>query len=182
MSGGLGETSFSIVTSLRHAACLACFLDTSSKDRRKTNAIRYDVALSLAALAALACATVLGAAQVENRAALDRRTIRDGVYTIQQATRGESATLVNCLKCHTLNEWSDPRFVENDWVDRRVGDLYTFIQRSMPEDDPGGLRPEEYRDIVAYMLWLSDAPPGETELPTDIEELDRIFIQPADVQ
>ena len=181
-SGGLGETSFSIVTSLRHAACWACFADTNSKDRRKTNAIRYGGVVSLAALAALACATVLGAAQVENRAALDRRTIRDGVYTIQQATRGESATLVNCLKCHTLNEWSNPRFVENDWVDRRVGDLYTFIQRSMPEDDPGGLAPEEYRDIVAYMLWLSDAPPGETELSTDIEELDRIFIQPADVQ
>ena len=137
--------------------------------------------VGLVALAALACATSLGALQTNPRAGTDTRTIRDRVYTMEQARRGESVAWVNCLQCHTADEWSDPRFMEEAWVNQRVGDLYTVIRRSMPEDDPGRLTPEEYRDIVAYMLWLSDAPPGETELPTDVAGLDRIFIQPAEV-
>ena len=135
---------------------------------------------SLTVLAVLVCAALLGAAQVVSRTEPETRTIQDGVYTNEQMRRGEAVAWVNCVYCHTVDEWSDPRIVENVWVDQRVGDLYTLIQRSMPEDDPGGLTPEEYRDIVAYMLWLSNAPPGETELPSDIEELDRIFIQPVE--
>ena len=142
--------------------------------------MRQRAVASLTVLAALVCATVLGAAQVESRTESETRTIRDGVYTSEQARRGEAVAWVNCVYCHTVDEWSDPRFVENVWVDQRVGDLYTLIQRSMPEDDPGGLTLEEYTDIVAYMLWLSNAPPGETELPTDIEVLDRILIRTVD--
>ena len=70
--------------------------------------------------------------------------------------------------------------MEGEWGGRRVGDLYTVIRRSMPEEEPGRLTPQQYADIVAYMLWLSDAPQGENELPTDLQVLDRIFIQPSD--
>ena len=51
----------------------------------------------------------------------------------------------------------------------------------LPEEEPGRLTPQQYADIVAYMLWLSDAPQRENELPTDLQVLDRIFIQPSDL-
>ena len=129
----------------------------------------------------LVCAGALGALQTPSGSERpEARTIREGVYTLEQARRGESVAWVDCFECHSDNEWSDPRFMEGEWGGRRVGDLYTVIRRSMPEQEPGRLTPQQYSDIVAYMLWLSDAPQGENELPTDLQVLDRIFIQPSD--
>jgi hypothetical protein len=127
----------------------------------------------------LGCAAAPRAFQAGREAdGLDRRTVQDGVYTMEQARRGESAAWVECFGCHSRSEWSEDRFMWGEWLDRRVGDLYTAISRSMPEEDPGRLTPQEYADIVAYMLWLSDVPLGETELPPDVQLLDRIFIEP----
>ncbi len=37
----------------------------------------------------------------------------------------------------------------------------------MPPDDPGGLDPEYYADVLAYVLSLNGYPPGEADLPAD---------------
>ncbi len=46
----------------------------------------------------------------------------------------------------------------------------------MPMDAPGKLSAEEYADVVAYMLKLQGAPPGEAELSAELRELDRIYV------
>jgi mono/diheme cytochrome c family protein len=104
-----------------------------------------------------------------------RATIWDGVYTTEQAIRGESTAYRNCFSCHVPADWATSRFLDPS-SDQRLGDLFQTISRSMPMDAPGKLSPEEYADIVAYMLELQGAPTGGTELPSELRELDRIFV------
>ena len=46
----------------------------------------------------------------------------------------------------------------------------------MPANNPGFLSPQEFVDLLAYMLWVSGAPAGTIELPQDPIQLDRIVI------
>jgi hypothetical protein len=104
-----------------------------------------------------------------------RVTIWDGVYTAEQAARGERTAYLNCFSCHAPADWATSRFLDPS-SDQRLGDLFQTISRSMPMDSPGKLSADEYADVVAYMLKLQGAPAGETELPGLLRELDRIFV------
>ena len=110
-------------------------------------------------------------------------TIWEGVYTTEQADRGQQIALANCFECHSASEWRGPGFLRL-WEGRRLGDLYVRIFRTMPQNDPGRLTVEECADIVAYMLSLQDVPTGDgqRELPSDLELLDAIFFTPAENQ
>jgi len=110
-------------------------------------------------------------------------TIWEGVYTTEQAGRGQQVALSICVECHSVSEWRGPGFIRL-WEGRRVGDLYERICRTMPQNDPGRLIPQECADVVAYMLSLQDVPTGERqrELPSDLEVLDAIFITPTENQ
>ncbi len=44
----------------------------------------------------------------------------------------------------------------------------------MPEGDPGSLQPEEYADVLAYLLSLNDYPAGDQPLPPDVAVLSTI--------
>ena len=48
----------------------------------------------------------------------------------------------------------------------------------MPENDPGGLKKEEYADVLAYILRINAYPAGYDELPTDPEALKKLGIAP----
>lgn len=48
----------------------------------------------------------------------------------------------------------------------------------MPEGDPGSLKPEEYASILAFFLSESGYKEGEKELPSDLESLKKIRIEP----
>jgi hypothetical protein len=43
--------------------------------------------------------------------------------------------------------------------------------------DPGGLPPEEYVQVLAYMLQMNGMPPGREPLPVDRAELGRIRLE-----
>ena len=105
----------------------------------------------------------------------DPPTIWDGVYTTEQAARGERTAWANCFTCHSESEWSSPLLL-NIGSGQRLGDLYNVIRQSMPLDAPGRLSSDQYVDVIAYMLKLLDAPTGEAELPPDLAELDRIRV------
>jgi alcohol dehydrogenase (cytochrome c) len=47
----------------------------------------------------------------------------------------------------------------------------------MPEDDPGGLSPEEYADIVSYILRENGYPAGDEDLATELSELETVRIE-----
>ena len=46
----------------------------------------------------------------------------------------------------------------------------------MPPEQPGGLLPSNYADILAFILRANDYPAGATELPGDEEALAEITI------
>ena len=55
--------------------------------------------------------------------------------------------------------------------------MFEVISDSMPEDDPGGMKLEEYADVIAYLLRLNGFPTGQTELPTSKEALSTILFE-----
>jgi mono/diheme cytochrome c family protein len=99
-----------------------------------------------------------------------------GVYTTGQATRGEETYMNVCVACHPAGTYTTPAFKEK-WNTRPLAELYTFINESMPKQEPGSLTPKEYAQVVAYLLKINDAPAGKEELPSDVEALKKIKIE-----
>jgi S-disulfanyl-L-cysteine oxidoreductase SoxD len=116
------------------------------------------------------------------------RSVRDGVYTEKQAQRGAGLYHEICSNCHgdRLTGKPDediPALTGHDfaanWPGRPVGDLYKKIRRTMPQDDPGRLTPQQSVDATAFILSFNKFPPGEAELTADEKELSEIRIEAA---
>jgi mono/diheme cytochrome c family protein len=110
----------------------------------------------------------------------------DGVYTEGQAKRGEAAYKKDCGSCHGDDlggSGQAPALAGNDfkmdWNGLSVGDLFDRIRVSMPADRPGKLTPEEYADILAFMLKGNQFPAGKQELPGKTEPLKQIRFETA---
>ena len=112
-------------------------------------------------------------------------TVWGGVYTAEQASRGQATYRRRCTYCHGvfLDGADDPngppltgiRFI-NGWRGRTVAQLLTKIAQTMPMDDPGTLSMEVCRDLVAYILQENGMPDGDTSLPPDPVSLEGIII------
>jgi mono/diheme cytochrome c family protein len=127
---------------------------------------------------------LLGAAVYPTRAQDTQRTVWDGVYTGEQAKRGEAAFVEACSNCHgrTL-EGADMTpaltggaFMSN-WDGLTLGDLFDRIRISMPADRPGSLSRQEDADVVAYILQFNQFPAGKEELPRDVLALKQILFK-----
>jgi S-disulfanyl-L-cysteine oxidoreductase SoxD len=115
------------------------------------------------------------------------RSVLDGVYTSSQAERGREVYLVYCRSCHSedLSGGSDgndpapalrtPDFAQNR---RELGNLFTYVRRSMPRDAPGSLDPSRVADVVAYLLRENGFPSGTRDLPGDADQLRSVRIEP----
>ena len=121
-----------------------------------------------------AAAIALGTAAASSQ----NRSTKDGVYTLEQAKRGAEVISRTCSRCHQT-EFFKGQAVEA-WVGNTVAGLYESIARTMPEDRPGSLKPQEYADILAYMFELNQYPPGKDELSGDTEALANIVIERRD--
>jgi len=99
------------------------------------------------------------------------RTVLDGVYTPAQAARGEAAYTKTCAECHDLSFDGTPvegsGFIDN-WREFPLDVLYIFISTTMPEDNPGELSEDSYRDVLAYILKRNGYPEGRSDLTTDV--------------
>jgi S-disulfanyl-L-cysteine oxidoreductase SoxD len=115
----------------------------------------------------------------------------DGVYTVAQADRGRFAYERYCAGCHGVDLRGADRITfypgqvartpplagetfNRNWDGRSLGDLFDRIRVSMPEQNPGSLRPETIADIVALMLQQGRYPAGSAELSPVRGELDGI--------
>lgn len=107
--------------------------------------------------------------------AADTVTVLEGVFTAEQAEEGGDVFSTRCSGCHAPSFFQADVFVLT-WAGRPVRSLFRRISTTMPEDNPGGLRPEEYAAVVAYLLELNDYPAGEIVLPSDEEALRRILL------
>lgn len=87
-------------------------------------------------------------------------------FSDAQAMRGQAVYEATCATCHQADKFIGPQFVEA-WNDRRVGDFYNLIRSSMPVDNPGGLKEQDYLDITAYLLKVNHAPASRDSLSPD---------------
>ncbi len=110
-------------------------------------------------------------------------TVASGVYTADQAKRGQAVYLDACSKCH-LDDLSggssSPPLVGDDflagWKNKSVGVLFDEVRMTMPFDDPGKLTPEQNADVIAYILSANKFPAGATELAHESAPLNQIQI------
>jgi mono/diheme cytochrome c family protein len=91
-------------------------------------------------------------------------------FTAEQATRGQRVFTSICSTCHGRNEFTGPIFALT-WRADPVGNLYEHVSTNMPQDDPGSLEPQQYADVIAYILQLNGITPGDRELPPDAQLL-----------
>jgi mono/diheme cytochrome c family protein len=111
-------------------------------------------------------------------AAQATRSVNEGVYTADQAKKGEATYKEQCAACHGDNlEGSGPMpplagkdFLGN-WGGKTVGDLYEKTQTTMPATAPGTLMPAQVADILAFLLKSSKYPAGSTALEGKVEAL-----------
>ena len=104
------------------------------------------------------------------------RSTASGVYTEEQATRGRDTYQMQCKSCHTPASHTGVTFAS--WWDRKpLSELFQFVTTRMPKNEPGSLQPDEYADVVAYLLKLNEMPSGREELPADSVALKKIRIE-----
>lgn len=117
----------------------------------------------------------LGAALPALAQTEERVTTLDGVYTQAQAERGAVVVEDVCRECHDDEEFVGA-FIRS-WAGASVAALFDDIYSLMPEDQPGSLPPQQYADVIAYILQLNGLPPGEVELGAARESLERVLIE-----
>jgi mono/diheme cytochrome c family protein len=112
------------------------------------------------------------------------RSINDGVFTADQAKRGEATYTQACSSCHGSDLNGDgfaPPLAGADfssnWNELSVGDLFERIRISMPPDGPGKVPDQGKADIIAFLLDANKYPTGTTELEPKTEVLKQIKIE-----
>jgi mono/diheme cytochrome c family protein len=103
-------------------------------------------------------------------------TTMAGIYTTAQADRGEETYMGICVACHPAGTYTTDAF-KATWEGRPLSDLFSLISTTMPKSDPASLSPEEYSQVVAYILKINNVPPGKTDLPTEAAKLKAIKIE-----
>jgi mono/diheme cytochrome c family protein len=101
------------------------------------------------------------------------RSTASGVYTIEQAARGEETFAGMCQVCHVPTTHTGPVFWAS-WGGRPLSELFAYISQSMPKSDPGSLSRGEYAQVLAFLLKMNGMPPGTEELPGDTVALKAI--------
>jgi len=135
-------------------------------------------------LTALIFATVCGsAATLAGQEKPAKRSVWEGVYSDAQADRGQAQYERSCTGCHhsdlqgdsgeEIPALADEAFIAR-WTGQTVGNLFEKIGKSMPASNPGSLTPQQYVNIVAYLLQANKFPSGREELGASAAELYRI--------
>lgn len=117
-------------------------------------------------------------------AATGARSVWDGVYTDEQAKRGERVYHLKCASCHgdklTGGESAPPlaggQFLSN-WSGLTLDVLFERIRLTMPQDNPARVGRVLKADVLAYMLSVNRFPSGKAELQHKTELLKDILIE-----
>ena len=111
----------------------------------------------------------------------ESRSVWDGVYTEEQAKRGEAVYKRECAACHgdmlTGGESAPPLTggaFQANWNGLTLGDLFDRIRKTMPKSKPGSLTRPQDADVLAYILSFNKFPAGKTELYRQSEMLKEI--------
>ena len=108
------------------------------------------------------------------------RTTRDKVYSKEQATRGGAFFAKTCAPCHDASKKTPDKtpgpplvgtgsmFVDN-WKDHTIGEIFTTILTTMPNDGSVVLTESDTADLVAHLLQANGYPEGADALKFDAE-------------
>lgn len=121
---------------------------------------------------ALSAAGAIGAMEMQ-----DTRSVKTGVYTFEQAERGVALYKQKCASCHAPSRFTDDQLFLTPYAGKPMWEMFEVISDSMPEDDPGGMKAEEYAAVIAHLLRLNGFPTGQTELPTSKDALSLIVFE-----
>ena len=102
------------------------------------------------------------------------KSVWDGVYTEEQATRGKALYSQECASCHgselTGGEMAPPlaggEFMAG-WDGLTIGDLFERVRISMPQNSPGSLSGQQNADILAFVFSANKFPAGQAEMPKE---------------
>ena len=121
-----------------------------------------------AALAVLLLATALAAhAQDASSPSIWR-----GVFTAEQAKRGNDAYQASCSGCHGSDlHATDPEAVDltgpalrAKWNGKKLQERFETIRDTMPPGNANTLGDKTYMDILAFILQSNEFPAGNQEL------------------
>jgi cytochrome c len=91
----------------------------------------------------------------------------EGVYTAEQAGRGQNVYVSKCSECHDGGimgpELWGSDFL-NAWDGKNVRSLFDAVKGTMPADAPGSLSERDALDVVAYILQENSQPAGSSPL------------------
>lgn len=135
------------------------------------NRLRRDLFCLLITLAGTAAST-----EAQQKPGSAPRSTLGGVFTTEQARRGEMQFRAGCANCHSVREFTSPG-IFRAWNGRPIRELFEMIRSLMPDDNPGGLAKQAYVDVLAYLLAENGYPAGTTDLPSDEAELGKIRIE-----
>jgi len=130
----------------------------------------------------LACAAIVTAAMAVRA---QEKTVWDGVYTEEQATRGETLYGEHCVRCHgaTLQgngegakSLTDATF-KSTWNGVSIGALFDRVRLSMPQDKPGSMTRQQVADLLAFLLRANKFPAGKDELVRQTDLLNAILFK-----
>ena len=101
------------------------------------------------------------------------RTVKDGVFTLDQAVRGRERYEANCQRCHGIDlaggagrSLTGDVFLR-DWTGLTLDRLFERMQ-SMPPGASESLAEDVYVDIISYVLERNGFPASRDELSTGL--------------
>lgn len=142
----------------------------------------------------------VGAAGAGQAAGGAPRSVKDGVYTVEQAKRGRALYDRRCVLCHLergQGNASMPEIVgqsleregdalapavagaefQQKWGGRNAWELFSVMTSTMPVGGVGTLAPQEYADVLAYLFELGRLPAGQQELTPVRGQLEPIALK-----
>lgn len=120
----------------------------------------------------------------EELAGPQTKTVWDGIYTEEQAARGEPLYQEWCASCHAPDlSGGDlaPGLVGGEftwnWSGLTVGQLFERLRISMPQENPSSVSRAEKAAILAFMLRVNEFPTGEQELADRTAMLEQFMFE-----
>lgn len=97
---------------------------------------------------------------------------KPALYTAEQATAGAAVYAQSCAACHgaQLEGTAAPALKGSAFGDMAsaqgltADSLLDVITNTMPQSDPGSLKPDEYAAVTAYILQQNGYPAGAAAL------------------
>lgn len=103
-------------------------------------------------------------------------SVRDGVYSDEQASAGKDLFAEICIACHEPEQFLGPAYMEG-WTNQPASDFLDVIRSTMPEDNPGSLKRSEYTAILTYIFQINGMPAGDEELESSSAALRKVRIE-----